>query len=392
MGIPAPRPSRLAMATGTAFLIAALLGGCALSPFSPGPSLAEAKAAYYRQDYGTAARLLASLAYEGEPEAQYALGYMYYYGRGVRQNRKWAISWFGEAARLGHPKAGQALASLRSEARLTRRPEVAGTTRTATAPSRTGSTLHSQAAPTAGTRVSDQQGFARKSQRQQRIARQQPGPRLVTGEAPRPRAGEPRRQNAALPGGPADHSVAGKPAVTAASGQAVSKTPAMLTARSNVSTGAAAEPDAATKPVRTGMGQQPIAETAQPEAPSGAIGAKRDEPATPRRSERPAQSEGKDRGEGQRLSAGRPRFTLQLIGSRSKQDLVELVERFDLNDVRYFQGEYKGGPWYRLLYLGFDSLAEARQALKRLPPEMRRHKPWVRNFPPVRVATLRRFD
>lgn len=45
----------------------------------------------------------------GNPDAQYALGYMYYYGKGVIENRKLARYWFHLAANQGHPDAQRAL-------------------------------------------------------------------------------------------------------------------------------------------------------------------------------------------------------------------------------------------------------------------------------------------
>lgn len=51
----------------------------------------------------------------GDPDAQYALGYMYYYGKGVPQNKALGESWINKSAAAGQPQAIEAqkiLASL----------------------------------------------------------------------------------------------------------------------------------------------------------------------------------------------------------------------------------------------------------------------------------------
>jgi TPR repeat protein len=52
---------------------------------------------------------LKPLAENGNPEAQYAVGYMYYYGQGVIEDRKKAWFWIHAAANLGNPDAKVAL-------------------------------------------------------------------------------------------------------------------------------------------------------------------------------------------------------------------------------------------------------------------------------------------
>lgn len=57
------------------------------------------------QNYRDAFVRLKFEARKGIPEAQYAVGYMYYYGQGVNENRKKAIYWISRAAKAGHPEA-----------------------------------------------------------------------------------------------------------------------------------------------------------------------------------------------------------------------------------------------------------------------------------------------
>ena len=65
-----------------------------------------------KQDYQEAKRLLEKSAGQGEAEAQFALGFMYYNGWGVAVNREEAIKWLHKAAQQGHARAAQALAEI----------------------------------------------------------------------------------------------------------------------------------------------------------------------------------------------------------------------------------------------------------------------------------------
>lgn len=57
------------------------------------------------EDYRRAFVRLKPLAIKGLPDAQYAVGYMYYYGKGVVEDRKKAWFWISAAANAGQPDA-----------------------------------------------------------------------------------------------------------------------------------------------------------------------------------------------------------------------------------------------------------------------------------------------
>jgi len=59
-------------------------------------------AAYQRGDYETAFREFREVAEQGHTEAQYALGWMYYWGEGVQQDYGDARRWFRISADQGH--------------------------------------------------------------------------------------------------------------------------------------------------------------------------------------------------------------------------------------------------------------------------------------------------
>ena len=72
------------------------------------PAWADYKAgedAYDRGDYATAWHKWQPLAEQGDTDAQFNLGLLYYNGRGVPQNYAKAREWFEKAATHGHARA-----------------------------------------------------------------------------------------------------------------------------------------------------------------------------------------------------------------------------------------------------------------------------------------------
>ena len=90
-----------------------LLQGCATTPtpsVSPDEEArTQAKIAYLLSDYRRTLAIVLPRAEAGEPWAQYTLGYMYYYGRGIAQDRQKAKLWIETAAAKGYAPAQQAL-------------------------------------------------------------------------------------------------------------------------------------------------------------------------------------------------------------------------------------------------------------------------------------------
>lgn len=70
-----------------------------------GLNLREGIESFRAQDYRRAFVRLMPEAQKGQPDAQYAIGYMYYYGRGVVEERRKAWYWINMAARSGQKDA-----------------------------------------------------------------------------------------------------------------------------------------------------------------------------------------------------------------------------------------------------------------------------------------------
>lgn len=78
-----------------------LLCGCSASHMQ----LEEGIHCFQVQDYRQAFIHLMPEAEKGQPDAQYAVGYMYYYGQGVIEDRKKAFHWIRCAANAGQKDA-----------------------------------------------------------------------------------------------------------------------------------------------------------------------------------------------------------------------------------------------------------------------------------------------
>lgn len=72
----------------------------------------EAKRSYYDGNFARSFRLTEVLALKDDAHAQYALGYMYYYGVGAPQNKPLGIAWIKKAAEQGCAPAFAALQQL----------------------------------------------------------------------------------------------------------------------------------------------------------------------------------------------------------------------------------------------------------------------------------------
>lgn len=79
--------------------------------------LTKAENTYAQGDYEKAAAQLTPLANKGDAQAQYTLGYMYYYGQGVRRDRQLGTFWMQQSAKQGNTSALKALELLNQDSR-----------------------------------------------------------------------------------------------------------------------------------------------------------------------------------------------------------------------------------------------------------------------------------
>lgn len=86
-----------------------LITMCLSACIGPGARFNAGMKSFKQQNYRDAFIRLLPLAKQGNPDAQYAVGYMYFYGEGVVSDEKKAIKWISLAAIKGQPDAQKAL-------------------------------------------------------------------------------------------------------------------------------------------------------------------------------------------------------------------------------------------------------------------------------------------
>jgi len=98
-----------ALTRRTLTLITLLLLAPALALATPqtkeSTPLEQGLAAYQAGRYQEALELWRRLASQGDPGAQFRLGYLYATGQGAPQDQGLALTWYRKAAELGHAKA-----------------------------------------------------------------------------------------------------------------------------------------------------------------------------------------------------------------------------------------------------------------------------------------------
>ena len=103
-----------------AVIICVILAGCASHSATQDTHQANANAGcvgnVYLEKYGCSIDRIQQAAEKGDPDAQYALGYMYFYGIGTIKDEQTAKLWIQRAAAQGQPLAQKAAAMMSSGA------------------------------------------------------------------------------------------------------------------------------------------------------------------------------------------------------------------------------------------------------------------------------------
>lgn len=103
-------------AISTAITCAIILGLTGCSSSKRTNQFETGKTAFQQGQYHDAFTNLMPFANKGNPEAEYAVGYMFFYGKGTTQNTVVAKKWFTKAARQHYMQAKEALNMLEEQA------------------------------------------------------------------------------------------------------------------------------------------------------------------------------------------------------------------------------------------------------------------------------------
>jgi DamX protein len=334
-----------------------LFQGCASTPPAPSPgeaAHAEAKAAYLANDYQRTLAIVEPLAVGGEAWAQYTLGYMYYYGRGVAMDRQMAKQWIQRAAQQGYGPAQQAQQRL-----------------SASAPKHN---TEEEMEPPAGNGAAGRAPMPVPPSSGATPATPTPSPDLTPGKAPLP-SPAPETANP-LPAPPAGEAAPAAPPQenTTPMGEA----PAAPPAAAESAPAGTSPPAAAETPPPTS--QTPAHETPAPAAPTASM---------PVVSHPPSGTDhvgSNIKGAGWIATQDPQHYTLQLIAAGNEAAVVDFIRRHHLEpEAAYFARDRNGKPWYTVIYGSFGDREAARTALGRLPAAVNQATPWIRRFEDVQT-------
>ncbi|MGB6977160.1 MAG: SPOR domain-containing protein, partial [Gammaproteobacteria bacterium] len=84
------------------------------------------------------------------------------------------------------------------------------------------------------------------------------------------------------------------------------------------------------------------------------------------------------------LTAPSSNYTLQLLDVRHEEDAISFIRKHNLQDrVSYYCAYRNGRPMYIVVYGQFDSSKEAHAAIRTLPEKVQQLKPWVKSLAKV---------
>ena len=79
-------------------------------------------------------------------------------------------------------------------------------------------------------------------------------------------------------------------------------------------------------------------------------------------------------------------YTLQMLGARSQKSAENFIaQQKDPAQFYYFSTIYKGAPWHVVIYGEFANRDIANAAIKKLPEELRKMRPWARSARGVQI-------
>lgn len=275
-------------------------------------------------------------AIQGDPDAEYALGYMYYYGNGTTRDEKSAMDWISKAAAQGQPEAIKALKLL-------------GQSNNANANSPNNSAPGVTANNSAGNN--------------------NPANNAAANNNPADMANAAANSN----------SIANANTSSAAANPAAidGNAPATVTATTPSNTAANAAANAASQATEAS------ATTAAASVASATDQAASAEPAHHKRNHQSASHEKSSHGYGlsqqKLLEAPSHYYTVQLLGSYRESDITKFLQRHDLKkESGFYQTSHHNRDWYVLVYGIYHSEEQAKAAIDGLPSSVRKLNPWIK--------------
>lgn len=296
---------------------------------------AQKEGEFSLQQFGMSLAQIKKAAADGDADAQYALGYMYYYGKDVTKDQQAAAFWIGKAAAQGQPQAvkAQQLLSFSSQ---TQKPANAHTASTANNPNNTVSaSATSDNDNTAATATSVSPSL------NARQAQGQPSDNdtLTTTNTVNPNQGSPDQAPARQYASPQSSS---------AWAQNNSNNPQANVAKIR-------------HPHATTAHKKMIMPSSAAQATSITI---------------------------KKLLAAPPySYTLQLLGAYRHSDAQTFIRKHHLeNKAMVYKTTFKDKPWFVVIYGIYSTETAAKAGVQTLPTSVQQLNPWIKPMSVVKIA------
>lgn len=339
----------------------------------------------YLMKYGCSVDKIQEAAENGDPDAQYGLGYMYYYGIDTVRDKDTAQLWIKRAADQGQPLAQKALSLMTSGAKFTDLHQAAsGASATANS---TGDDT-----PTPSNMIVHQQDDD--------VSKLNSGmpSEPITNHLPAYNPGRSSQKQDALDVLKNDSGHTNTASVDTQSTQKIKMTSLKVTDPRLASN---AKPIVAKSVAHNDVANSPVlAQSSNDAAPAMNQAAKTEVLAQSSADVAPAinkaanteilaQSSGdaapsmEKASDTQVASNDAGSFTMQLMASDKMSDLKAFAQEHNLNRVQYYRTSLHGKPWYMLTYGKYNSEKQAMSALAHLPSDLKANHPWVKSFATV---------
>lgn len=356
-----------------------LLAGCSKAPKADQTAQGDVPPACrgnpYLMRYGCSLKKVQTAAINGNPDAQYALGYMYYYGIRTPRDPQSARLWINRAAVQGQPLAQRAQ-------RLLGNPSGGGGVRRSYYSRPSGSTTPSRSTG------SNSASRASSSDIQQMNNRTPNEP--MTNHLPnygQPAPGSATNPSAATPPGQAPSTPESMPPSSALDRHAPSRTAHQSHRRYAHKAAKAASYPRSSESARNHAAQSAAFEGAtEPAAPHSAsnrtaAGAVNAASATNASAQGASSRSNYDTDEKTLLGVSSAYYAIQLLGSHDARALQSFVDKHKLQDHAWtYSTRVNNGHWYMLVYGKYSNSAEAHAAISKLPRQLRKLHPWIKSY------------
>lgn len=318
------------------FPVAALVGvivltGCShtSSSHGKGPSAAHTYSLTFDQ--------VREAAQDGDADAQYALGYMYYYGQNVTRNGNQAKFWIGRAASQHHKQAIRALAMMNEETQVVHRDN----------------SISGVAQTSAGQNMSSRSGW----EEVRRAEEKTPAQPVKSVVFSRPQTGS--------------NSMAPSKFAANNQPQSFNKKDLKAEVHNKAFKGTKYSKNVHPHDAKTKIANAQDLQTHQPkqshQVSKGSKSLSSDERSI--------------------LSAPNNHYTLQLISSGSKGSVQQVISRNKLqNKAKVYHTHKNGKDFYVLIYGTFPTQEAANAAIARLPKGIKELKPWAKSYSSIKAS------